>query len=277
MSTGDNSPILSHVEPILPVTDIIETVNYWHEVLGFTNKWTWGDPINYGGVNWQGVFIQFLLAPKLAERSKGNSIFIRVKNLETSYLFHQNKNADIVEPLENKPWGMAGYTLRDNNGYYIIFAGAPISKNEKSETTIPAAVNIIARIPTVKEYLELVEAVGWGKFTNPAFAEKILDAPMFAVVAALPGTNQAIGCALVLGDGAGFYYVKDLMVHPRWQKKGIGAMLMKELTHWMDKNAPEIAHTYLFTGENLAPFYKQFDFRPAFGMVREIHRDERIK
>lgn len=275
MANGDNAPRLSHVEPILPVTDIIKTVNYWHDVLGFSNKWTWGDPPDYGGVNWQGVFIQFLLDPKLAARSKGNSIFIRVKNLEASYQFHQNKNAEIVEPLENKPWGMAGYTLRDNNGYYIIFAGALIPGKEKKEITKPQAVSIIQRRPTVKEYLDLVEAVGWGKYTNPDLAEKILAAPVFAVVAEDPETNQAIGCALVLGDGAGFYYVKDLMVHPAWQKKQVGSMLMKELTGWLDMNAPGIAHAYLFTGENLAPFYKQFDFAPAFGMVRQIKQDKK--
>ena len=275
MATGDNAPRLSHVEPILPVTDIIKTVNYWHDVLGFSNKWTWGDPPGYGGVNWQGVFIQFLLDPKLAALSKGNSIFIRVKNLEASYQFHQNKNAEIVEPLENKPWGLAGYTLRDNNGYYIIIAGAPVPDKEKSQTTIPESVNIIQRMPTVKEYLDLVEAVGWGKYTNPAFAEKILAAPVFAVVAEDPETREAIGCALVLGDGAGFYYIKDLMVHPTWQKKHVGSMLMKQLTDWLDMNAPEIAHAYLFTGENLAAFYKQFDFAPAFGMVRQIKQGKK--
>ena len=275
MAIDDKTPRLSHVEPILPVTDIIKTVNYWHDVLGFSNKWTSGEPPDYGGVNWQGVFIQFLLAPKLAAQSKGNAIFIRVKNLEASYQFHKNKNADIVEPLENKPWGMAGYTLRENNGYNIIFAGAPIAKKEKNETTIPKAVKIVERTPTVKEYLDLVEAVGWGKYTNPDLVEKILAAPLFAVVAQDPETNETIGCALVLGDGAGFYYVKDLMVQPAWQHKQVGSMLMKALTDWMDATAPDIAHAYLFTGENLAAFYKQFDFGPAFGMVRQINKDKK--
>ena len=275
MSTGDNSPLLSHVEPILPVTDIIETVNYWSDVLGFTNKWTWGDPIDYGGVYWQGVFIQFLLNPNRAAQSKGNSIFIRVKNIEASYQFHQNKKAEIVEELENKPWGLASYTLRENNGYYIIIAGSPISKKEKNEMITPATVNIIARKPTAKEYWHLIEAVGWGKYNDPSLAEKILVAPVFSFVAEDPKTNEAVGCVLLLSDGAGFYYVKDLMVHPGWQKKQIGSMLMNALTAWIDRNAPDTGHAYLFTGENLGPFYKQFDFTPAFGMVRPINKKKK--
>src|SRR5678810_678847 len=163
MSNGESPDLfLSHAEPVLAVKDVTKTVEYWHQILGFPNKWTWGEPPNHGGVTWQGVFIQFSQYPKLASVSQGNSIFIRTKNLENFYQFHKNKNAEIVEPLENKPWGMAGYTLRDINGYYVIFAGAPISNKTNSKPT-PETVSIIPRMPTSKEYVDLISAVGWDK------------------------------------------------------------------------------------------------------------------
>jgi len=274
MSNEESDLFLSHVEPILAVKDVTETVGYWHEVLGFPNKWTWGEPPNHGGVTWQGVFIQFSQQPNLASVSKGNSIFIKVKNLEAFYHFHKNKNAEIVEPLENKPWGMAGYTLRDINGYYVIFAGAPISTKPKTEST-PLAVRIISRIPSAKEYVNLITAVGWDKYYDRTLTEKILNAPVHGVVA--ESENQVIGCALLLSDEASFYYVKDVMVHPAWQCKHVGSMLMKELTAWLDINAPLNAYVGLFTGENLAPFYKQFDFAPVFGMHRNVRRIENKK
>ena len=149
MTSEENISVLSHVEPVLAVNDILETVQYWHNILGFPDKWTWGQPPNHAGVSWQGAFIQFSLNPKLASVSKGNAIFIRVRNLEALYHFHQNKRAEIVEPLENKPWGLAGYTIRDINGYYIVFAGALISKEKKS-TGIAESVRIISRIPLWK-------------------------------------------------------------------------------------------------------------------------------
>lgn len=275
MSEEENAIFLSHVEPILAVRDVVETVSYWHDVLGFPDKWTWGEPPNHGGVSRQGVFIQFSLDAKLASVSKGNSIFIRVRNLETLYKFHQNRNAEIVEPLENKPWGMSGYTVREINGYYIIFAGPPISKREKSETTITDAVKIIPRIPTAEEYLNLVTAVGWEHHSNNDMTEKILSAPIYAVAAENAVNNQCIGCAMLLSDRASFYYVKDVMVHPDWQGKGVGSMLMKQLTDWLDSNAPENAYVCLITPENLAPFYKQFDFVPVFGMNRSIRKSEK--
>ncbi|HEV8506409.1 MAG TPA: GNAT family N-acetyltransferase [Chitinophagaceae bacterium] len=270
MSNEESADLsLSHVEPVLAVKDVTETVEYWHQVLGFPNKWTWGEPPNHGGVTWQGVFIQFSQQPKLASVSQGNSIFIRVKNVETFYDFHKNKNAEIVEPLENKPWGLAGYTLRDINGYSVVFAGPPIAQKLKTEST-PETVRIISRIPTAREYVSLISAVGWDKYYNHSLTEKILAAPVHGVVA--EHENQVIGCALILSDEASFYYVKDVMVHPGWQRKHVGSLLMKELTSWLDANAPENAYVGLFTGENLAAFYKQFDFAPVFGMHRSVQR-----
>ena len=84
----------SHAEPILAVNDILETVNYWHDTLGFPDKWTWGEPPNYGGVAWNGAFIQFNLAPTLAAASKGNAIFIKARELEALYQFHQRKKCE---------------------------------------------------------------------------------------------------------------------------------------------------------------------------------------
>jgi N-acetylglutamate synthase-like GNAT family acetyltransferase len=84
--------------------------------------------------------------------------------------------------------------------------------------------------------------------------------------------GQVVGCALILSDNASFYYIKDVMVHPDWQNKHVGSMLMKTLTDWLDANAPENAYVGLFTTENLASFYKQFEFAPAYGMSRRVIR-----
>ena len=91
-------------------------------MLGFSDKWTWGEPASYGGVSWNGISVQFSQNAELASVSKGNAIFINTRNLEAMYAFHQKQNIEIVEPLENKPWGMAGYTIREINGYYLVFA-----------------------------------------------------------------------------------------------------------------------------------------------------------
>src|SRR5258705_8036726 len=250
MQNKETNGAPSHVEPILAVKNIAETLQYWHEVLGFPNKWSWGEPPTYGGVNWNSTSIQFSLATELAETSKGNAIFIRVKKLEELYQYHQQKNAVIVEPLENKPWGMAGYTLKEINGYYIVFAGAMIREEKRADSELPSTVKIISRIPTVEEYQHLASSVGWHLFNSTATVEKLLKAPIYGLVAEDSNTNNVIGCVLLLSDHASFYYVKDLIVHPDWQGKQVGSALMKELSHWLESNAANNALVALITGED---------------------------
>lgn len=261
-----------HVEPVLAVHDILETVTYWHDVFGFPDKWTWGEPPEHGGVSWHGTFIQFSHNPALASASRGNAIFIRVKELEALYKFHQDKKAVIVEPLENKPWGMAGYTVQDINGYYIIFAGDLISDRKERSKDLSSTIKIIARKPTVKEYQHLTSSVGWSMYSNDDVVTKLLAAPVFAVIAEDTTTNKIVGCVLLLGDHASFYYLKDLVVHPDHQNKHIGTAMLKELTAWLEKNGANNALVALITRENLAPFYQQFDFGPSFSMVKYIHQ-----
>ena len=48
-------------EPIFPVADVVATVRYYREVLGFREGWTWGEPPDFGGVRWGKVGAMFAL------------------------------------------------------------------------------------------------------------------------------------------------------------------------------------------------------------------------
>jgi len=118
----------------------------------------------------------------------------------------------------------------------------------------------------------LTAAVGWGNQPD-AITEKVLATPVYSVVAEEKSTGEAVACVLLLSDHSSFYYVKDLMVDPRYQNKHIGAALMAALTKYIEDNAPHNALVGLYTGENLAPFYRHFGFVPAFGMIRRINKN----
>jgi GNAT superfamily N-acetyltransferase len=169
---------------------------------------------------------------------------------------------------------MAGYTIREINGYYVIFAGALVSDRKQNSEDLPSSVRIIRRSPSIKEYQYLASSVGWSLYTDDAIVEKMLAAPLFAVVAEIAATNEVAGCALLLVDDASFYYVKDVIVHPRWQSKHVGTAMMKELTLWLENNGADKAMVALITPETLAPFYQQFSFAPAFSMVTHIQRND---
>jgi len=298
-SKGTDIPIFSHIEPVLPVRDLGETINYWQEVLGFPSRWTWGDPPNIGAVSWQNVHVQ--LYPVKEWKGGGSSVWIRLQRLESLYRLHQERKADIVEPLEQKPWGLSQYVVREINGHYLCFAGLE-EEREKSEGRLPPTIRIVGRVPSVREYQRLQVSVGWGKEVVEARSaaeiaavdartEKALAAAIYGVVAEVhePGEGnervgarddaaakfvggEVVGCALLLGDGVGYYYVKDVMVHKNWQGRRIGTALMRAVNDWLETNVKGHALVVLVTREGLEPFYKQFGFASGFAMLRYMDK-----
>lgn len=280
--TEKPDPIFSHAEPVLSVGDVKATVKYWHEVLGFPGQWTWGTPPNHGGVSWHNAFIQFSLDPESGVRPNRQSVWMRVSHIETLYQLHQERKAEIVMPLARQPYGYNEYIIRDNNGYYISFAEPASVGDERHSEPMPATVRVVGRKLTPAEYRHLASSVGWSKKaaddepiqTTDELLQRKIDATQFIAVAENSETGEAIGCALVMGDGLSFFYIKDVMVHPDWQRKRVGSAVMKEVKRWLDANAPNKSLVGLFTAESLAPFYQQTDFGRAFGMVRMIDRPD---
>ena len=48
-------------EPIFPVADVVATVGYYRDVLGFREGWTWGESPDFGGVRWGKLGVLFAL------------------------------------------------------------------------------------------------------------------------------------------------------------------------------------------------------------------------
>lgn len=263
---------MSHAEPVFSVTDVAETVKYWHEVLAFPGHWTWGTPPNHGGVAWHGAFIQFSRDAEAAERMRGQCVWIRVKNIRELYQIHHDRGAEIVMGLEKQPWGFEEYVVKDLNGNYVTFAAPASSGGEHKSEPLPETVRVAGRMLTADEYRRLADSVGWTNTQSDDVLQQKLDATLFVAVAENVQTGEAIGCALVLGDGLSFFYIKDVMVHRDWQRKQVGSAVMREVRRWLDAHAPEGALVGLFTGEGLAPFYQQTGFGKAFGMIRIIDR-----
>jgi len=261
-----------HVTPILYSSNIVDSIRYYTEVLGFENSWNWGTPPTFGGVSKNGTEIFF------CENGQGNPgtwLSIFVDNVDELYQTIKARDAKILSVPKTMEWGVREMLVEDPDGHKIRFGhGANISSNEKTET-LPSNIKIIQRTPTAKEHLHLIAAVGWSSSLSDEMEKMVLEAPVFAVVAEDTITNEVIGCAMLLGDNASFYYVKDVMVHPAWQNKRVGTTLMQELTDWLDANGAEHALIGLYTGNGLAAFYEKFGFKPAFGMNRKVERAEK--
>lgn len=263
--------IFKHAVPILYCTDVAKSLTYYTEVLGFCNKWDWGKPPTFGGVSKDAVEIYF---SKKGQGNPGTWLSIMVDNVDEYYEHVKAKGATILSEPKNMEWGIREMLLEDPDGHMIRFGQAsPVSDRERSAMLLPPNVRIVDRPPTQREKERIEASLGWTSNAKKDKTEKPLSpAVVFAVVAEDSTTGQAIGCAFVIGDEAGFYYIKDVMVHGAWHGKRIGTVMMQALSEWMEKNAPPNSSAWLHTRENLATFYRQFGFAPVYGMYRQLRK-----
>jgi uncharacterized glyoxalase superfamily protein PhnB len=126
------------------VPDIVAAVKFYTSVLGFEQDWLWGDPPRHGAVRRDKVQIQFGLNASMAARVSGMQYFLFVDGVEEWHALHRKGGAEICSAIENKPWGLREYTVRDPWGYELRFAGA-----EKYERPISASSKDCRRLKNI--------------------------------------------------------------------------------------------------------------------------------
>lgn len=263
-----DAPRLHGIEPILLVPDVPVTLQYYQNVLGFSGAWEWGEPVTHGGLSRHGARLQF----SQRDAALPGEYFIFLKNVAALHDELRGNGAEIVSPLEAKPWGIREFTVRDLCGSLLRFGEPAIEKPHK-RGGLPAAFRLERNAPPLPEYSRLIRAVKWTPYTNFDAAPVALLSVQ-AAVTAFDG-DVIIGCALLIGDRAAFFYVKDVMVDPRYQNRGVGTALMNELMKIVEEIAPTKSLVTLFTGANLDGFYQRFGFRgPEYlhGMAMRIRK-----
>ncbi|WP_436669335.1 GNAT family N-acetyltransferase [Paenibacillus kandeliae] len=121
-------------------------------------------------------------------------------------------------------------------------------------------MNIQHRIPSIEEYLHLRQISGLSEMSREG-AEKGLPLSLFAVV--LEEQGEAIGMGRVVGDGGLFFLVSDIAVHPDYQGRGYGKVIMGEITAYLKQHMPPRAMASLFADVPADRLYAQFGFEYA--------------
>ncbi|EEL99965.1 Ribosomal-protein-alanine acetyltransferase [Bacillus mycoides] len=70
-----------------------------------------------------------------------------------------------------------------------------------------------------------------------------------------------MGMGRIVGDGAIYFYIQDIVVHPDYQKNGIGKEIMHILVEYLNQNAPDKAFVGLFASQGKESFYEKYDFK----------------
>ena len=113
------------------------------------------------------------------------------------------------------------------------------------------------RLPTLTEYRQLCESVGWGHVMNFDVAESALENSVTGFTVRLEN-GRAIAMGRIVGDGAIYFYIQDVVVNPDYQKQGIGTAILSSLFDYLKENAPSKSFVGLFSTPHAVEFYKKF-------------------
>jgi uncharacterized glyoxalase superfamily protein PhnB len=107
--------------PHLPVRNLQETLNYYRDILGFHDEWTFDE--KDGGI--QRDDMRMLFGENADHVNSVNNPSQRlplvwfVENIESIYKEFQDRKIKIESPLTEHPYGMKEFAFIDINGYYI--------------------------------------------------------------------------------------------------------------------------------------------------------------
>ncbi|WP_433774796.1 GNAT family N-acetyltransferase [Bacillus wiedmannii] len=114
-------------------------------------------------------------------------------------------------------------------------------------------------IPTLEEYKYLCDSVGWTDYMNFEVVETSLQNSIYCIT--VNDNNRIVGMGRIVGDGAIYFYIQDIVVHPDYQKNGIGKEIMNTLVEYLNQNAPDKAFVGLFASQGKTSFYEKYDFK----------------
>lgn len=103
--------------PILPVKDVLKTVEYYHDVLGFNLEWIWDDG-GYAEVTCGEILLHF----DKQEEISPTSAYLFVNDVDEVYAYYQKKGVNIIREIESKTWNVREFTFQDLNGHMFRVA-----------------------------------------------------------------------------------------------------------------------------------------------------------
>ena len=127
---------------------------------------------------------------------------------------------------------------------------------------------------TAEEFILLWETV-WGQGPSLEQTRLAMEHTLFRV--SVFDGDQIVAMARVIGDMGLDYYIKDVIVRPEYQKKGIGRLLINEILQYINDHGVEGTDIFveLCAMPDKIPFYGKFGFSANEAQrLRLFHRVE---
>lgn len=102
------------------MSDLKTAIDFYVNKLGFTLGFTWGEPETFAGVNLGKTQI-FLKTGTPTPSADLSAVSFVVGDADVLYEFHQSTGVEIAQPIDDRPYGIRDYGVRDLYGYNLSF------------------------------------------------------------------------------------------------------------------------------------------------------------
>ncbi len=118
-------------------------------------------------------------------------------------------------------------------------------------------IKIERRRLTVDEYQALRGTTDWFKIDDKV-VEKSIKNDLFSICVC--DGEELVGMGRIVGDGAIYFYIQDIIVIPSYQGKGLGIKIMNEIEAYLLENAYNNSFIGLMAANGVQKFYHKFGY-----------------
>ena len=112
---------------------------------------------------------------------------------------------------------------------------------------------------------DLRQVVGWNRMERDLSDQRLTTALHLCAF----DEKRLIGYAQVISNHVTDAYIQDVMVHPDYQRQGIGTQLMEKLLSRLEEDGIYMV-SVIYGEEALRPFYERFGFYTMLCGQREM-------
>jgi predicted GNAT family N-acyltransferase len=124
-------------------------------------------------------------------------------------------------------------------------------------TVLPEKYTLSLTRPSIDDFLQLRKKVGWAEL-EANLAQKSLNNSLFHVT--IYYDQQLIGMGRVVGDGAMYFYIQDVVVDPDFHKQGLGTELMDTIEGYLHCTTAKGSTIGLLAAQAKESFYARYGY-----------------
>lgn len=106
---------IESISPILSVTDLARSIDFYRHTLGFDLAWSWGDPPDIAAVCRDNVEIMIIQRAD-AKPAGASHISLGVSGIDAYYSMLVDAGVTVVVPIGDRPYGMRDFRIADPSG-----------------------------------------------------------------------------------------------------------------------------------------------------------------